>query len=121
MQFQMWTYNSQTKRQKYRERQRQRELIYRNLVKSTNNNSIFLLCQSHSLLVARAENCRVTIVPWQNPQEAERLGIFRITESNSSSSKLHEIENPSRGGTPSCYFTPSCDLSLEPQSQKHIK
>ena len=121
MQFQMWTYNSWTKRQKYRERQRQRELIYRNLVKSTNNNSIFLLCQSHSLLVARAENCRVTIVPWQNPQEAERLGIFRITESNSSSSKLHEIENPSRGGTPSCYFTPSCDLSPEPQSQKHIK
>ena len=57
----------------------------------------------------------MTIVPWQNPQEAERLGIFRITESNSSSSKLQETENPSRGGTP------SCDLSPEPQSQKHIK
>lgn len=93
-------------RDRNRSIERERDLIYRNLVRSENNNSIFPFCQRHSPLVARAENCRVTVVPWQNPWEAEWLGIFRKTESNSSSSKLHKTENPSRGGTPFCDLSP---------------
>ena len=76
------------------------------------NSSIYSCCVRIILPGYKSRKLQSDYFPWQNPWEAERLGIFRITEGNSGLSKSHKIENPTGGGK----LLVTCHLSLDHKS-----